>query len=247
MEDVMEIRTEAELLTTGCRILAEQNIIDAYGHLSARVPGRDDLFIISRQMAPALVSPEDFLIMDYEGKVVQGDGLPNQEWPIHACVLRSRPDVGAVLHSHSMWSRVWGLAPIPLRGVLTGQAYEWNDGLPVYRDSGLIFNVERGDRVVETLGSGSAMLLRGHGDVVVGRDIQSTVMRSVTLKENAETLHAAIALGEPAYWGKEEAQGWRMQAAREPAGPGAVVVPNRAWEYYEARVNGRLRKLLGQD
>jgi hypothetical protein len=53
-------------------------------------------------------------------------------------------------------------------------------------------------------------------------------------------------LGQPDYWSKEEAEGWRTQAARQPAGPGAVVAPNRAWEYYEARVSGRLGKLLGQ-
>jgi L-ribulose-5-phosphate 4-epimerase len=243
----MQIDTEAEQLTTGCRILAEQEIIDAFGHLSARVPGRDDLFIIPRQMAPALVTPGDFVVMDLDGKVVQGDGFPNQEWPIHACVYRARADVSAVLHSHSMWSRIWGLAPIKLRGVLTGQSYEWNDGLPVYRDAGLIYNVERGERMVEILSSGSAMLLRGHGDVVVGRDVTSTVLRSINLKQNAQVVHAAMTLGQPDYWGKEEAAGWREQAARQPAGPGAVVVPNRAWEYYEARINGRLRKLLNQD
>jgi ribulose-5-phosphate 4-epimerase/fuculose-1-phosphate aldolase len=244
----MQNDMSAAELTLGCRILAEQDIIDAYGHLSARVPGQDDRFMISRQMAPALVTPEDFIVMTLDGKVVQGDGFPNVEWPIHACVYRARSDVASVLHSHAMWSRVWGLAPIKLRGVLTGLAYEWNDGLAVYRDAGLIRSVERGDRVAATLGDASAMLLRGHGDVVVGRDVQSTVLRAITLKQNAQVVHAAMALGEPDYWSKEEAAGWREQAdGAGRTGPAPTATPNRAWEYYEARVSGRLRNLLSSE
>src|SRR5947209_6684759 len=69
----MQIDMSAEELTLRCRILAEQDIIDAYGHLSARVPGRDDRFMISRQMAPALVTPEDFIVMTVDGEVVQSE------------------------------------------------------------------------------------------------------------------------------------------------------------------------------
>ncbi len=189
--------------------------------------------------------------MDLSAKVLQGEGFPNQEWPIHARVYRARPEVGAVLHSHSMWSRIWSLAPIRLRGVLSGQASEWNEGLPVYRNAGLIRNIERGDRLAETLGRGSAALLRGHGDVVVSRDVSSTVMRSITLKQNAQVVHATIALGPPDYWGKEEAEGWNEPQAAGGGGgrpeQSSQAIPNRAWEYYEARVNGRLRKLLGQE
>uniref|UniRef100_UPI00397B6399 class II aldolase/adducin family protein n=1 Tax=Salmonella sp. SAL4438 TaxID=3159893 RepID=UPI00397B6399 len=61
-----------ERLTMGCRILAEQDIIDAYGHLSARVPGRDDQFLINRAMSPALAVEEDFVVMTLDGEVVEG-------------------------------------------------------------------------------------------------------------------------------------------------------------------------------
>ncbi len=230
----------------GCRVLAEQNIIDAYGHLSARSPENPDWMIIPRQITPALVTAADFIVMYFEGNVVEGDGIPNQEWPIHACVLKARPDVNSVLHSHSMWSRVWGLAPVKLRGVLMGQSYEWNEGLPVYRDAGLIRSLDRGNRVVQVLGEATAMLLRGHGDVVVGRDVQACVMRSITLRDNAEVLHHVLALGEPDYWSKAEAEPW-TEAPASGLGGGRQVGPvvNRAWEYYQARATGRLKKLLG--
>lgn len=243
----MSVGAEVEKLTMGCRILAEQNIIDAYGHLSARVPDNPNLMIIPRQMTPALVTADDFIVMDFDGNVVEGNGIANQEWPIHACVLKARPDVNSVLHSHSTWSRVWGLAPVKLRGVLAGQAYEWNEGLAVYRDAGLIRNLERGNKVVQVLGQGSAMLLRGHGDVVVGRDVTAAVMRSITLRDNAQVLHHVLALGEADYWDKEEAAPW-IEPPATGAGGGRQVGPvgNRAWEYYAARATGKLRQLLGQ-
>lgn len=236
-----------ERLTLGCRILAEQDIIDAYGHLSARVPGRDDQFLINRAMSPALATEQDFVVMTLDGKVVEGNGFPNQEWPIHASVYRARPDVASVLHSHSRLSRIFSLSPVKLRGVLMQQVIEWKDGLPIYRGAGLIRNPERGDKVASLLGQGSAILLRGHGDVVVGRDIVATAMRAVTLKQNAEVLNELIVHGEPDYWSPEDGAGWGepMQQAASPEAMAGLA--NRIWEYYEARVTGRLRKLLHQD
>ena len=233
-----------ERLAVGCRILTEQEIIDAYGHLSARVPGSTDRFVINRAMSPALATQEDFVVMTLDGQVVEGNGFPNQEWPIHACVYRARPDVASVLHSHSRLSRVFSLSPVKLRGVVMGEVLEWKDGLPIYRSGGLIRNVERGDRIAELLGQGTAMLLRGHGDVVVGRDVVAAVMRAVRLKQNAEVLHDVLAHGEPDYWSAEDAAGWGepMQQAASPEAMAALA--NRIWEYYEARVNGRLRTLL---
>src|SRR4051812_8873217 len=81
----------AERLTLGCRILAEQEIIDGFGHLSARMPGEDELFMINRHMSPALVEPDCFIVMDVDGNVVSGDGHPNNEWPIHARIYAARP------------------------------------------------------------------------------------------------------------------------------------------------------------
>ena len=128
-----------------------------------------------------------------------------------------------------------------------GEVLEWKDGLPIYRSGGLIRNVERGDRVAALLGQGTAMLLRGHGDVVVGRDVVATVMRAVRLKQNAEVLQDVLAHGAPDYWSPEDAAGWAepMQQAASPEAMAALA--NRIWDYYEARVDGRLRKLLHQD
>jgi L-ribulose-5-phosphate 4-epimerase len=241
----MDLKELAERLTVGCRILAEQEIIDAYGHLSARIPGDPDLFMMNRGMSPALVEPEDFIVMNLEGKVVSGKGFPNQEWPIHACIYRSRADVGSVLHSHSRLSRIFSLSQHKLRGLLTSSAPEWQGGLPVYREAGLITSYERGEALVQVLGDESAALLRGHGDVVVAGDPTATVMKAVTLKSNADVLHEAISHGgEIDLWTEEELPAWGVRRHASVPAEAHDSMSNRAWDYYEARINGRLDRLL---
>jgi ribulose-5-phosphate 4-epimerase/fuculose-1-phosphate aldolase len=232
-------RELAELLTTGCHILAEQSILDGFGHLSARLPERADHFMIPRGISPALVTPDDFIVLDLDGNVVSGGGQPNSEWPIHASAYAARPDVQSVLHSHARLSRIFSLSRRKLRGLLTGSAKEWKDGVPVYRYAGLITTRERGDVVAATLGSGSAALLRGHGDVVVGPSVSATVLKAITLGQNADAFHELLSHGdEPEAWSDEELQAWVMP--RRGSSEGAAGQPNRAWDYYVARVTGAL-------
>jgi ribulose-5-phosphate 4-epimerase/fuculose-1-phosphate aldolase len=236
----------AKLLTIGCRILAEQQILDAYGHLSARIEDEPAHFMISRGISPALVEPADFIILDANGAVVWGNGHPNAEWPIHEAVYRARPDVNSVLHSHSRLSRIFSLSNRKLQGLLTTQAAEWQGGLPVYRGAGLITSRERGDVLASVLGNESAMLLRGHGDVVTGPSVTATVMKAITLKQNADVLHEVLSHGgDLELWSDEERAAWsgpRESISREAQ----AAMANRAWDYYEARVSGRLARLFGQ-
>lgn len=241
----MDLQELAERLTTGCRILAEQEIVDAYGHLSARVPGEDGHFMINRGMSPALVTPADFIVLDFAGQVVQGSGHPNVEWPIHAGIYRVRPDVGSVSHSHSTLSRIFSLSSRKLRGLLTSSTLEWHDGVPVYRKAGLITTSERGGEVARLLGPNSAILLRGHGDVVAGRDVTNTVMMAVTLKLNAEVLHGVISHGgDIELWTEEEIDEWGRRRDEGVSQAALDALSGRAWDYYEARVDGRLARLL---
>jgi len=237
----------AQKLTTGCRILAEQQIIDAYGHFSARLPGAEGRFVISRGMSPALVQPEDFIVLDFEGNVVEGKGFPNAEWPIHACVYRARPDVQSVLHSHARLSRIFSLSPVKLRGMLLQQSNEWFDGLPIYEKPGLINSIERGDALAATLGQGSAALLRGHGDVVIGRDVTATAMRAITLRDNADILNEVLSHGEPHYWSREEATDWTAPLHGNLSPEASAALANRLYDYFVARVDGRLSALLQGD
>ncbi|MFN0072075.1 MAG: class II aldolase/adducin family protein [Chloroflexota bacterium] len=241
----MDIAELSSRLTTGCRILTDQDIVDAYGHLSARHPDNDQWFVINRGMSPALVTTDDFIVLDLNGQVISGAGVPNAEWPIHACIYQARPDVGSVLHSHTRLSKIFSLSSRKLRGLLMVSAPEWQGGLPVYRAPGLITNVDRGAALAEVLGESSAALLRGHGDVVVGADVTASVMNAVTLKLNADVYHEVLAHGdEPELWTDAELAQWTNPLRDVQSQAQLRALQNRAWDYYEARVDGRLARLL---
>ena len=232
-------------LTLGCRILAEQEIIDAFGHLSLRLPGQPDLYMINRGMSPSLVRPEDFIVCDLAGLVVDGDGHPNGEWPIHSGIFAARPDVQCVLHSHSRMSRIFSLSTQKLRGLLTSSAPEWQGGLPLYRAPGLITSLEKGRALAQTLGSHSAALLRGHGDVVVGASVRATVLKAISLKQNADVLHEVLSHSPTIeLWSDEDLAAWGNPAPASVSDEAIAAKKNKAWDYYAARVDGTLGRLL---
>lgn len=234
-------------LTLACRILAEQEIIDAYGQISVRVPGADGLFLINRGISPALVAEEDFIVCDSTGAIVDGDGPVNSEWPIHACIYRARPDVRSVLHSHSRLSRIFSLSSHRLRGLLTSSSPEWQEGVPVYCEAGLITSVARGERLVQVLGGRTAALLRGHGDVVATGGTKQTVMKAITLKQNADVLNEVVQHGADIdLWSDAELATWADTRVAGMSEANREALAGRAWDYYAARVDGRLARLINR-
>lgn len=235
----------ADELALGCRILSEQEIIDGYGQLSIRIPGEDGLYLINRGISPALAVSEDFIVCDRNGQIVRGDGPINSEWPIHACIYDVRPDVNCILHSHSRLSRIFSLSSQKLRGLLTSSGPDWQEGIPVYRQAGLITSVQRGENLAGVLGANSAALLRGHGDVVATGGIKSTVMKAITLRLNADVLHEVISHGtEIDLWSQEELDIWANTGVPGMSKENRAGLAARAWDYYVARVDGRLNRLL---
>ncbi len=220
-----------QTLATGTRILYEHGLVDAYGHLSYRLPGTDR-FIINPHQSPALLRPETVITMNLDGEVVEGDGEPNSEWYIHACIYQARPDVSSVCHAHTEMSILFSMSPVGLRPMSGQSSPRFGvEPLPVYPYPRLIQDRERGDRLAKALGNRVAVLLRGHGCAVTGSSIQDTVIRVLELERNGRLLQQCLAMGqgEPKWWTADEAAEWAdMQVGR--AGPGG-----RAWEYYTTR------------
>jgi ribulose-5-phosphate 4-epimerase/fuculose-1-phosphate aldolase len=226
--DAPELAELKKTLVTACRILDREGITDGYGHVSARVPGAD-AFLTLANVSPGCATEERLILMDFDGNYLGGAETPPNEWPIHACVLKARPDATSVAHTHSIWSTLFSVLPIPLRPLHHYGKFLAAGGPPVYQGAGLVRTVERGEALARALGDAPAVLMRAHGDTVVGASIEQVVQRTVRLARLGELLHLALLHGEPRYLTPEELESF---AADER-------FPARGWEYFVSRLKNR--------
>jgi HCOMODA/2-hydroxy-3-carboxy-muconic semialdehyde decarboxylase len=201
-------------LVVANRILADQGVLDGYGHVSVRSPGKPDRFLLSRSLAPELVTAADVLEHDLDGNAAAPPGATLfLERFLHAGVYRARPDVNAVVHSHSPSVIPFGATLTPLRPIYHMSAF-LRGGVPVFdirKAAGetdmLIRTPELGGALAKALGPHAAALMRGHGAVVVAEDLPHAVFRSVYTELNARLQAQAISLGgKVTYLDDEEAR-----------------------------------------
>ena len=193
-----------EDLVAANRILADQGVLDAFGHVSIRHPDNPNRFLMSRSLAPALVKAEDIMEFDLDGNPTDQRGRAMfLERFIHSEVYKARPDVNAVVHSHSPGVIPFGASQVPMRAMYHISAF-LAQGVPVYdirKVAGLtdmlVSSPNLGKALAEVLGDKSVVLMRGHGDVVVGPALPLTVFRAIYTEVNARLQSQAIALGEP--------------------------------------------------
>lgn len=193
-----------EDVATANRILFNQGILDAFGHVSARHPADPQKFLLSRNLAPQLVTRDDILTIDLEGRVI--DELGRQSYLerfIHAEIYRRRPDVMAIVHSHTASVLPFTIsknaklcAVCHMAGFICSETpvFEIRDFAGEASDM-LIRNSELGARLADCLGAKAVVLMRGHGMTVVGKDVRQAVFRAVYTESNARIQMNAMALG----------------------------------------------------
>lgn len=193
-----------EDLVAANRALVQQGVLDAWGHASARDDRNPNRYLLSRSLAPALVTAEDIMEYDLNSNPLDQRGrVMYDERFIHGEIYKARPDVRAIVHSHSPAVIPFGLTSVPLRPVFH-MSFFVAEGVPVWdirRAAGmtnmLVQTSALGRSLAETLGNRPAALLRGHGDVVVGLDVATAVGRAIFLEVNAKLQAEAIRLGGP--------------------------------------------------
>lgn len=173
-------------------VLHKVGLLDGFGHLSARLPG--DRFLCIPKMPPGKAKVGDLLTLDMGGCVIRGRREPPAEWPIHAAIYMRRPDVRAVLHYHAESAIVLSLVGQPVRAVANCGVF-FGKGTPIFDSPALITTPELGRQVAETLGNHCAVLLRGHGAVLVADSPERVLWLGVNLDKTARIQILASALG----------------------------------------------------
>ena len=231
-------------LVAGNRILYDQGVVDGYGHISARDPRNPEHFLMSRARAPGLVEPKDILVFGMGGELVSKDPRPvYSERFIHSEILKARPDVNSVVHSHSPTVVPFTVTNVPLKPIRAPFFYP---DVPLFdtRDKFgwtnlLISNREIGKALAEKLGQNSVVLLRGHGNAVVGATVRMAVYRAVYTEANAKLLLQAKLLGgEINYLAPEEAAIMEANQAQHRPGHGS----DRIWELLKSEALARTGK-----
>jgi ribulose-5-phosphate 4-epimerase/fuculose-1-phosphate aldolase len=224
-------------LVAANRILAMHGVLDAYGHVSARSDRGAARFLMSRSLAPELVAARDIQQYGFDSEPVGDARKPYLERFIHGEIYRKRPDVRAIVHSHSDSVIPFGVSRTPLRPVYHMASFLWN-GAPVFdmrrvrADNDLLVrDPALGAALARSLGACSCVLMRGHGMTVVGENLAEVVFRAVYTEMNARLQMQAARLEGPLEFLSDE-EGRRATEANRPT-------IERPWALWKARALGR--------
>jgi HCOMODA/2-hydroxy-3-carboxy-muconic semialdehyde decarboxylase len=201
-------------LVVANHILVNEGILDGFGHISVRHDREPGRFLIARSMAPGLVTADDIVSVDFDGEVHDARGRKTYvERFIHSEIYRARPDVMAVIHSHSPAVIPFGVTGARLRPIchMSGFLGAQTPVFEIRHSAGessdlLIRNQALGKALADNLGGSAVALLRGHGNVVVGFSIQQVVFRAIYTESNARLQSEAMRLGEINFLTPEEAK-----------------------------------------
>jgi ribulose-5-phosphate 4-epimerase/fuculose-1-phosphate aldolase len=224
-----------EDIVIGSRILADFGVLDGFGHVSARHPTNPDRFLMSRSLAPALVTADDIMEFDLDGNAVDAGGRSVfLERFIHGEIYKARPDVMSVVHAHSPGVIPFTVSQVPLRPMYHNAAF-LAAGAPVWdirKDFGetdmLVRDPLRGKSLAQSLGDKSVVLMRGHGDVTVGPAVRMAVFRAYYTDVNARLQSQAIALGGEVNY-LTPGEGAKADAVN-------FVVLDRIWNLWKLRI-----------
>ncbi len=232
------IKELKETLAYSCNILAYEGHWDnILGHVSVRIPGKDRILMKPHSFGFEEIRPKHLIEVDLDGKKVAGDYERHSEVFIHTEIMKARPDVKCVVHSHPPYAVAFGALGQRLRPI----SHEGNifyEGLPTFdHTTALIRTPELGVEVAKSLGKCRGVLMKNHGSTVVGETIEVATLYAIFLEKAARIQLMATASGEPSWTSDEESAVKYEQ----------IYTPHRLesmWEYFVRRAD-KLRKSNG--
>ena len=227
-----DVPRELRRLVAANRILANEGVVDAFGHVSVRDPRDARRFWLSRSRSPALVELDDLMEFDLEGVAIDARGRTAYgERMIHAAIYAARSDVHSVVHNHA-----YGVLPFTITGeplkpvvhtasVIGAEIPVWDIRTQFGATDMLVRSIEQGRDLAATLADNTCVLMRGHGAAVVGASIERAVLTAIYLQVNATVLLQALPLGAPKALSAEE-------IARSAEAQFSPLALDRSWEYF---------------
>ena len=195
---------QKQMLADAILMLERAQVIDFNGHFSWRVPGRACMLINSGRSVRSVLTAADIVMIDFDGQLVEGADAPPMEFHIHAEIYRRRPDVGAVVHTHPLWSTLFSMAGMPVLPVIMQSAVL--GPIRVFGKTASINVRALGFELAEALGDGRVIMLKSHGAVAAAEGIVEAFVLAVYLEETAQRQHLAAQLGPPAVLTAQEVE-----------------------------------------
>ena len=213
-------------IISACRILSHEKLVQGFGHVSARILN-SDLFLMTPRISLALVTENELLTVNFNGEVVEGNHpAPSETW-LHAAIMKAKPGINAITRIHARVANMFSVTDRKLEPVHNHGSF-FAGGVPVFHKPDLITTQKLGEEVVQALRDGPAVLLRGNGQVTVGRTIPEAVMMAIYLEEAAEILYGALQIGKPIPLTPDESAKRQVEAL-------PPVDMERAWNFFKKR------------
>jgi L-ribulose-5-phosphate 4-epimerase len=217
-------------IISACRILSHKKLIEGFGHISARIPD-SDLFLMTPRIGLALVRENQLLTINLKGEVVEGKHpSPSEAW-LHTAIMKAKPGVNAIARIHARFANMFSITERKLEPVHNHGSF-FTGGVPVFHKPDLITTRKLGEEVAQALGDKPAILLRGNGQVAVGRTIPEAVMMAIYLEEAAEMLYGALQIGTPIPLTSTESAQRQIEAL-------PPVDLERAWNFFKMRAEAK--------
>jgi L-ribulose-5-phosphate 4-epimerase len=214
-------------LISACRILSYKKLVEGFGHISARIP-ETDRFLLTPRIGLALVQENDLLTLNLAGELVEGSHpAPSETW-LHTAIMKAKPRVNVIARFHARMANIFSVTDRRLEPVHNHGSF-FAGGVPVFSKPDLITTQQLGMEVAETLGEKPAILLRGNGQVTVGKTIPEAVMLAIYLEEAAEVLYGALQIGTPIPLTMDESKQRQIEAL-------PPVDLERAWNYFKSKI-----------
>ena len=224
MSTVDQLRKD---IVSASRIVSHLRLVEGFGHISARIPD-SDRFLITPRISLAMVREDQILTVNTKGELVDGSHpAPFETW-LHTAIMKTKPRVNAITRIHARVANIFSVTDRRLEPVHNHGSF-FAGGVPVYTTPDLISTEQLGTEVGDVLGDRPAVLLRGNGQVTVGRTIPEAVMMAVYLEEAAEVLYGALQIGTPIPLTIDESKQRQIEAL-------PPVDMERAWNFFKNKV-----------